>query len=155
MNGLDAIRARDASDIGWTTADGMGMWVAQLRVDVRALLAEVDRLTTETVDAANDGYRSGGKRGYAEGVDAERARIRAAVEALPAGTDGLGPLDNGDPPPGIYLDRAAVLAAIEGAERPTPVRALMEKHGIPRPSEEEQQRRVDEYTRKPMREDVP
>ena len=108
MNGLDAIRARDASDIGWTTADGMGMWVAQLRVDVRALLAEVDRLEEGirwlTADAAS--WRKAAEEAMDQHV-ASSARIHAAVAALP-------PVQH----PGWQdsLDRAAVLAAI-GAER--------------------------------------
>jgi hypothetical protein len=90
MTDLDAIRARD---------DEYDLDLA--RADRRDLLAEVGRLTAVQDDP------EWGDIAYAAGIRDERARIRAAVEALP------------NPLPGWKSDlvyRTAVLAAIEGAE---------------------------------------
>lgn len=43
-------------------------------------------------------------------------RLEADIRRLPAGTDGLGPLEDNGSPPGIYLDRDAVLALIQAHE---------------------------------------
>lgn len=105
---------------------------------VLALLAEVDRLTTaiatELVTASM-----------------ERARIRAAVGKLRVRDKAKGENDyfRG------YRDSrnetvAAVLAIVEGENRPESVREAAKRRGIPLPSEDIQQRRIDEVTRKPM-----
>ena len=74
---MAAIRARDADDIGWTTQEGASAWVAQLRVDVRVLIAEVDRLT-----AYNGHLLDESEDDYGAGMAAERERIEGAVRAL-------------------------------------------------------------------------
>jgi hypothetical protein len=69
-------------------------------LDRHELLAEVDRLTAQV--------RGFPFLPYIEGQNAERARILAAVEALPYWThfpDNAGPDD---------MDRAAVITAIKG-----------------------------------------
>ena len=102
---LAAIRARDAASLA---CDGPHTDPAHL--DRRALLAEVDRLTValKNLHAAKGGALD------------ERARIRAAVEGLP--TSGRGSISwdkagtlsiDGDMTE-EYVDRAAVLAAIDG-----------------------------------------
>jgi hypothetical protein len=138
MTDLDAIRAQEAA-ITRLLVDASGTeWYApirQLDCDRRALLAEVDRLTNlhddkscpgclaadaevDRLTAENaalrdewdgtEGASPAWWRGSDHGVSAERARIRAAVEALPHAEAVVNEW---------LVDRAAVLAAIDGAER--------------------------------------
>jgi hypothetical protein len=77
---------------------GSEQWWALAHAAIHALpslLAEVDRLTTF--------YSSLVAEAFDNGSAAERARLRAAVEGLPIGWGAV--------------NRAAVLAAIEGADR--------------------------------------
>ena len=97
---LEAIRERDVDCVpaGYTSA--------QAARDRRALLAEVDRLTALIA-------RWGTTDEAAVAVLNERARILAAVEALPTFDDGtaVSLLKDIRLP---FVDRAAVIAAIEG-----------------------------------------
>jgi hypothetical protein len=120
MTDLDAIRARDAALI---YPEDYG----QAHADRRALLAEVDRLRAEKMALA----ATNGEVGLAltealvevqevadtipaacrAAVRNERARIRAAVEALPGVFAATRYIKEGQP---NWLDRAAVLALLEG-----------------------------------------
>ena len=95
---LDAIRARDAEDMDLRYAIP---WATALRVDVRALLAEVDRLTAEVVVEVQE-VADTIPIACRAAVKNERACIAAEVRGLPvfAGTE--------------HVDRAAVLAVVEG-----------------------------------------
>ena len=80
MTDLDAIRARDAHDAVWTTRAGASAWVAQLRVDVRVLLALLDAAQAEVDSATEDAIAHG--RAMAA---VERARIVEAMNRIPPG----------------------------------------------------------------------
>lgn len=96
---LEAIRARDATS-EW--ADRHGMYRPE-HADRRDLLAEVDRMLA--IEATDISYQGG--------VAAERARVRAAVEALYGQVHPMCAIED-EPTRHDVVSRKAVLAAIEG-----------------------------------------
>jgi hypothetical protein len=95
MTDLDAIRRRDAEDIDLRAAIP---WATALRADVRALLAEVDRLTATPYPE--------------DDIKDERNRI---LRAVPTGWRcTCHPSDVPYTP--VVVDRAAILGIIGGEE---------------------------------------
>ncbi len=109
------------------------------RAEVARLRADNAVLSDAMVDRNMDRWD--------RGVAWERARIAAEVKGLPADITVIHQRE--DEPVRAFVSRAAVLAIVRGV-KPEPVRDAMKRLGIPLPSEDVQQRRVDEVTRKPM-----
>jgi len=111
---LDAIRARDAEFTigggeipylpGATRTQDWASAVNRAVIDRRALLAEVDRLSRKPDVLRELDLLGRATRAEAE-LAAERARIAAEVRGLPVPA-----WDDLD----LYVDRAAVLAIVEG-----------------------------------------
>jgi len=107
MTDLDAIRARDAAvgpHVPYSEAD---MWEAL--ADRRTLLAEVDRLSRKPDVLRELDLLGRATRAEAE-LAAERARIAEAIRALPG--DAMWDHSHHAHPDAV--DRAAVLAIVEG-----------------------------------------
>ena len=106
---LAAIRARDQVALFTSNTD----IYQQAIYDRRALLAEVDRLQANNDRLREDRWenmpRNAESISVAEAREAERDRIRAAVEGLPV-------WDKRSVPGGKHVHLKSVLAVIEGEE---------------------------------------